>query len=89
LSELPDRARQRLQTPADEWRAQIEQRIRAFDQNDKDNAVTVQPEPTTLEEREPAIQAPDASPVSSWRGAYIAMVIVSALAAASALLLSR
>jgi hypothetical protein len=38
LSELPGRAKEQLQTAPDEWRTQIERRIRAFDQNERDSA---------------------------------------------------
>jgi HD-like signal output (HDOD) protein len=95
LSELPGRAKERFQSAPDLWRAQIEQRIRAFDQNDPDPAVgeaPTQQEPPTQDTSEPAngtAYPPEPRSIPSWLGALVAVVLTGALIAVSALLLWR
>jgi hypothetical protein len=97
LSELPGRARKQFRTTPDEWQAQIERRIRAFDQDERGNfaePADVSPEFPSQEDSEPAPgehheMAPDSRSIPAWRGAFIAIAVMTALAAVYALLFWR
>ncbi len=96
LSELPVQAREQLQVAPEEWRTQIERRIRAFDQNEDDASkpADVSPEFSSQEESETPVgtiqeTVSNPSPTRAWRGKVIAAAVTVALVAASALLLWR
>ena len=87
LSDLPGRARERLQTDPAEWRAQIEQRIRSFDQVEPDRAAEPDDDLDSPVEEDPQVTK-DSDLRPSWRGAVIAMA-VAALVVVSVLLFWR
>jgi putative nucleotidyltransferase with HDIG domain len=88
LSELPGRARERLQTDPAEWRVQIERRIRSFDQVETDLDAAADDPREYIPAREEPRLIEDSDPGSSRRSVFIALA-VAALFLVSALLLWR
>jgi putative nucleotidyltransferase with HDIG domain len=88
LASLPDVARERCHMPADELRAAVEQRIRAYDGPDDDRQVEASgPEETQPAPDEPRELAPDRGVTVTRRAAWIAAAV--ALITVSAILLLR